>query len=412
MNEPQDPSRPGPGTLERTVLALAFLVVGAGGSSAQETTVPDLPHGPYFGQSPPGAVPQVFAPGIVSLEDRYEYVIGFSPDGTECCFGVTDSSWSSCNLYYSSQDRGVWSIPAEAHFQQGPDGWLPSFTPDGKWLLFSSGRPSMQTANSWMCERTDDGWGAPGKLGAPLNSASFDWRPTATSDGTLYFTSDRNGGEGASDIYRSVPTDGEYRSVENLGPSVNSPQLEASPFILPDEQCLTIESWRPGGHGRGDLYICYLKSDGSWTVPQNLGPLINTEQIEDGGYVSPDGKYFFFNRRKDWVTEEETDIYWVDMRAVFKPYVQNAIGETQAVVGEDFVLQLPAEEFADHDDDALVYSAAFAGGDPLPAWLSFDPKTRTLTGTPAAAGTVALEITATDSMGAACSDVLTIRVGG
>jgi hypothetical protein len=78
-------------------------------------------------------------------------------------------------------------------------------------------------------------------------------------------------------------------------------------------------------------------------------------------------------------------------------------------VGEAFSLRLPSDEFADYDDDALAYSASSAGGGPLPVWLAFDPKTRTLTGKPDAAGSVTIEITATDSMGSAASDVLTIR---
>ena len=40
--------------------------------------------GPYFGQSPPGTTPVVFAPGILSLTSRFEIGLGFSPDGTEC----------------------------------------------------------------------------------------------------------------------------------------------------------------------------------------------------------------------------------------------------------------------------------------------------------------------------------------
>lgn len=119
MQKARCPLHPGPGPMERSIVVVALMSAAVGGSWAQE---PDAPRGPYFGQSPPGTVPSVFAPGIVSLDDRYEYVIAFSPDGTECCFGVTDSRWSSCDLYYSRQRQGVWSKPVKAYFQQGPDG--------------------------------------------------------------------------------------------------------------------------------------------------------------------------------------------------------------------------------------------------------------------------------------------------
>ena len=59
-----------------------------------------------------------------------------------------------------------------------------------------------------------------------------------------------------------------------------------------------------------------MKSDGSWTDPKNLGSVINTDHIEDGGIISPDGKYFFFNRRKAWITDKDSDIFWVDVRLI------------------------------------------------------------------------------------------------
>lgn len=41
----------------------------------------------------------------------------------------------------------------------------------------------------------------------------------------------------------------------------------------------------------------------------NLGDKINTEGPDTGGVVSPDGKYFFFNRK---ISSEDSDVYWVD----------------------------------------------------------------------------------------------------
>lgn len=394
------------------LFATLLLMVGAGMVTTLASAAADAPRGPYFGQKPPATTPTVFAPGIVSLDDRYEYVITFSPDGTECCFGVTDSRWSTCDLYCSKQERGIWSKPEKADFQQGGDGWLPFFSSDGERFLFSSGRPSLESSNTYICERTAAGWGPPRKLGAPVNSSTFDWRPNEAADGTLYFSSDRSGGAGQMDIYRALPRDGDHLPVENLGPPVNTPQHEASPYISADERFLTFERWAPDGYGKADLYISYRLDDGSWTEPQNLGPAINTEQIDDGGSISPDGKYFFFNRRRDWVTEEQTDIYWVDIRVILRPYVVNPAGTARAVVGKNFILRLPPEQFADDDDASLTYAASSANGEPLPSWLVFDAEARTLSGTPGAAGEVAVAITATDAVGSTCRDVVTIHIDG
>jgi len=69
--------------------------------------------------------------------------------------------------------------------------------------------------------------------------------------------------------------------------------------------------------------------------------------------------------------------------------------------GQRLTYQLPAGTFTDPDGDPLTYSAAMATGDPLPAWLTFDPATQTLTGAPAFEdrGSVPVRITATDPAG-------------
>ena len=95
----------------------------------------EIPDGPYLGQKPPGLKPEVFAPGIISLPDRFEYCLSFSPNGKECCFGVTNGRWSWCDLFYTKQDiDGIWSQPDSAYFQNGNDGWLPHFTHDDHFL--------------------------------------------------------------------------------------------------------------------------------------------------------------------------------------------------------------------------------------------------------------------------------------
>jgi hypothetical protein len=72
--------------------------------------------------------------------------------------------------------------------------------------------------------------------------------------------------------------------------------------------------------------------------------------------------------------------------------------------------QLPENTFVDPDGDTITYSAALSSGDPLPAWLSFDPNTRTFSGTPTAsdAAVYTIRVTATDSNGATASVLFTI----
>lgn len=78
-----------------------------------------------------------------------------------------------------------------------------------------------------------------------------------------------------------------------------------------------------------------------------------------------------------------------------------------------FSFAVPAGAFAAADPgDRLVLSAALADGSPLPAWLSFDPETRTLSGTPGNAdiGAVSIRLTARDIHGAAASTAFAVAV--
>jgi hypothetical protein len=83
-----------------------------------------------------------------------------------------------------------------------------------------------------------------------------------------------------------------------------------------------------------------------------------------------------------------------------------------AVVGSAFSLTLPAGTFNDPDGDALTYSATSSNGAALPSWLTFNPATRTLNGTPTSAnvGTVGIQVSATDPASLFASETFNIAV--
>jgi uncharacterized repeat protein (TIGR02059 family) len=95
------------------------------------------------------------------------------------------------------------------------------------------------------------------------------------------------------------------------------------------------------------------------------------------------------------------------------PIVAHPIADQTATEDQPFSFRIAPDSFADADaGDTLIYAAALANGDPLPAWLSFDPATRTFSGTPANGdiGTLTVRVTATDRANAAVSDIFAITV--
>jgi hypothetical protein len=146
-----------------------------------------------------------------------------------------------------------------------------------------------------------------------------------TADGSLYLFTGRREGSRLGDIYRSMFIEGEYLEIERLGPPISSEYHEVDPFVAPDGSYLLFGSARPGGYGTGDLYVSFLRDDGSWTHPHNAGDRINPLIMPVRMSVTPDGKYFFF--LSDHPTEldkgakiksapaerySDTDVYWIE----------------------------------------------------------------------------------------------------
>jgi hypothetical protein len=255
----------------------------------------------YFNQSPPGDTPQIFAPGIISLANRRETKIVFSPDGRECMIGIGIEG--TYKILYSNYVNGNWIEPQQAYFITSDRAQEPFFSPDGQKIFFTS------HANIFVSTLVNQLWTTPVKLDSPINTESEEYHPTVTLKGTLYFCSMRDNPNGF--IYRSIYKNGKYFTVEKLDTIINSSHYGAyDPYISPDESYITYTTIHPDGYGKEDQYISYNKN-GTWTTPKNLGSLINTDKIEYGSYISPDNKYYFFSRPVGWGTEVPADIYWI-----------------------------------------------------------------------------------------------------
>jgi len=271
--------------------------------------------GPYLGQEPPGVVPEIFAPGIIST-DAVEGCSYFSTDQSLFLFVRGRSEQNG--IFIMNQRDGLWSKPRLASFSAGTYDWDFAFAPDDKTVIVSSGRPlkkggaPVRDYYLWKTERTGDVWSEPVLLPSPVNTGQHDSYPCVTEDGTLYFFSNRKGGLGSGDIYRAKRVNGHYPDVENLGFPVNTEYHEVDAFVVADESYMIFCSDRPGGLGKADLYVSFLKEDNSWTGPLNLGEKVNSSFSEYIPSVSPDGKYFFFTTDKTG----NRDIYWVDAKII------------------------------------------------------------------------------------------------
>jgi hypothetical protein len=363
----------------------------------------------YFGQTPPGSIPQVFAPGIVSRPGLREATITFSPDGATVFFHIQFYPQPGTPyIMFATYTNDHWTTPDTIPFSIGRTAAEPSFAWSGNriYMYATNAVNHIGIADLSYSEKQGSAWSAPFSMGDPPNSEAYQYHPCIVADTSVYFSS--AGGQ----VCRSQYINGTCLPRVILPKPVNyfGSQTWGDPYVAPDESYMIIKQIRTEGFGQNDLYISYRKTDGTWTNPKNLGNIINTTGDELSGDITPDGLYMTYGRNND--------LYWVSTGFIdslrytnFRPYVKNPIPNKTVLKGEWFSYTIPDTTFVDDDGNhTLIFGATLAGGDPLPSWLAFDTLTATFFGAPPEAKTLNIMVTATDTAGIAASAIFMIIV--
>ena len=290
---------------------------------------------PPYAVDRPVPEPVLYAEGIVSTGE-FESHPGFTPDGGTLYFVRSTPDFTDWKIYVTHKTEEGWSTPVIASFSGTYRDADPYVTADGQHLYFISDRPvgggeSRQDMDVWVMDMTAAGqWGAPRNLGNPVNTIGNEWYPKLSANGVLYFGSDRPGGYGKTDLYRSAFEKEAFGEPVNLGPVINSTADEYEACIAPDESFIIfMASGRPDDRGGGDLYMS-RNVKGEWSVAKPLDDRFNRRGLEISPYLSPDGRYFFFSsmRRAEGLQPGERpnraqnglgDIYQIDIEALDGP---------------------------------------------------------------------------------------------
>ncbi|MBE0638492.1 MAG: PD40 domain-containing protein [Bacteroidales bacterium] len=279
----------------------------------------------------------------VSSDELHLYFTGRDPESSQThasdrffrAFRESDSvEWSPSKLV---------APPLNTKDNQG----ALSITPDGRYLLFTGCQWSegYGSCDIYASKIMAGKFSEPQNLGSPVNSSTWDSQPSLGSDGrTLYFASKRTGGFGKSDIWKSsLQEDGSWSIPENLGEVINTPGSEMAPFIHPDGKTLYFSSDRHVGMGGIDLFVTRLDPTGNWSVPENLGYPVNTPGDEINILVNAPGN-------KAYISAKLTaglggfDIYEFELHEPIRPepstYIKGVISDskTEMPLSANFVL--------------------------------------------------------------------------
>jgi dipeptidyl aminopeptidase/acylaminoacyl peptidase len=203
-------------------------------------------------------------------------------------------------------------VPEPVSFSREFTDYQPVLSPDGTRLFFTSTRPIPGTGvearqNIWYVERVADDWGPP-RIVENLATPGWDGYAVATRTGRLYFVSERDGGSGAVDIWSADPDpSGRYGDPVNVL-ALNSPDSDSDIFVDPDEHFMVFHR---SIEATGDIqFWIAFRPASQWLPPRPLDE-VNGPGWELSPTVSPDGRYFFFNR--------DSVIHQVDFCALIRP---------------------------------------------------------------------------------------------
>jgi outer membrane protein OmpA-like peptidoglycan-associated protein len=218
-------------------------------------------------------------------------------------------------LYISYNNNGTWTEPQQIPLAHEYNVGTGGISADGqKMIVFMGG--ATDPGGLYQIARTGETWSRPTLLTPNLNTPKYlESTASITPDGkTIYFASDRLGGQGGLDIYKTtLQANGSWSAPANLGVPVNTKADEDAPFIHPDQKTLFFTSNGHNSMGGRDIFMSKFVGE-KWSSPENMGYPVNTTANDNYFTLIADGtRAYFSSDRKGGHGGQ--DIYYLDMPA-------------------------------------------------------------------------------------------------
>ncbi len=188
-----------------------------------------------------------------------------------------------------------------------------AYLPDGKYKQGLS-----------VSKKTNKGWAFPKeiKINDYYNNAKYTEFSLAPSGKVLVMACKRLETYGEKDLYVSfMKNDGTWSKPINMGANINTVQDEGTPFIASDSKTLYFSTQGLPGYGESDIFVS-RRLDSTWTnwsEPENLGDRINTSKWDGYFTIPASGDYAYLSSEEKSTGGEYEDIFRVKLFPSIKP---------------------------------------------------------------------------------------------
>ncbi len=258
----------------------------------------------------------------------------FSSDGRSVYVGMRKGTDGAGIVKLTRLAKG-WSAPVPAAFSTGAYRDLePAFAPDGRYLVFASNRPDVDSqalldghyngalqagkgGALWQVDFAGDMPGMPFRLPDLINSVDSVFSPALTADGSLYFMRAEDGQ--AFHIFRAQLRNGQFDKPVPV-PFTDARYGDYDPAVSPHETFVIFSSDRPPAPKGGDLFISFRKGI-AWSTPTDLREAISPNVYGFEARLSPDAKTLYFvNSRapSGAIVETERYLWQVDLTRLLR----------------------------------------------------------------------------------------------
>ena len=262
----------------------------------------------YLDQEPPGLTPKIFAPGLVSINERFESTISFSPDLREVYFEAKGEGDAS-QIYFSKLEGDSWTPIERANITKGHklEEMHPFVSPDGTRLYFTAFDSTFSDERIWVVNKLEKNWSNATLLESTINDDKVFFANHGKNRNLYYFN--------LSDFKTYAAT---YRDGRFIDPQEVLISWGHHAFVSPNDDYLLVTARNTEEENRqdNDIYVYFKTKEGNWSDAINLGASVNSTFSEKTPTISPDGKYLFFGRDERAIEPGLADIYWVSTEVI------------------------------------------------------------------------------------------------